>query len=59
MKEIPALAKIGVDVMQIDDGWQKGEGRYNEAKGFIPNIKTDGRILKLKQINTDLDLDCG
>jgi hypothetical protein len=46
MKEIPALAKLGVDVMQIDDGWQKGEGRYNEAKGFSPKYKNGWKDLK-------------
>ena len=46
MKEIPALAKLGVDVMQIDDGWQKGEGRYNEAKGFSPKYKNGWKDIK-------------
>jgi hypothetical protein len=46
MKEIPALAKIGVEVLQIDDGWQKGEGRYNEAKGFRPRYKNGWKDLK-------------
>ena len=46
MKEIPALAKIGVEVMQIDDGWQKGEGRYNEAKGFRPKYSNGWSDLK-------------
>jgi hypothetical protein len=46
MKEIPALAQIGVEVIQIDDGWQKGTGRYNEAKGFIPRYENGWKDLK-------------
>jgi hypothetical protein len=46
MKEIPALAKLGVEVIQIDDGWQKGEGRYNEAKGFSPRYKNGWKDIK-------------
>lgn len=34
-KEIPLLAKLGVDVLQIDDGWQK-HGRYQDAGEFRP-----------------------
>ena len=32
--------------MQIDDGWQKGEGRYNEAKGFSPKYKNGWKDIK-------------
>jgi hypothetical protein len=46
MKEIPALAKIGVEVIQIDDGWQKGEGRYSEAKGFSPRYENGWKDIK-------------
>jgi len=46
MKEIPALSKIGVEVIQIDDGWQKGEGRYNEAKGFSPRYRNGWKDIK-------------
>jgi hypothetical protein len=45
MKEIPALAKLGVDVMQIDDGWQKGGG-FNNAFGFTPKYKNGWNDLK-------------
>ncbi len=47
MKEIPALADIGVEVMQIDDGWQKG-GRFSDAKGFAPKYKNGWTDLKAK-----------
>lgn len=45
MKEIPALAKLGIEVMQIDDGWQKG-GRYNEAHGFSPKYRNGWKDIK-------------
>lgn len=45
MKEIPALANLGIDVMQIDDGWQKG-GRFNEAHGFTPKYKNGWNDIK-------------
>lgn len=45
MKEIPALSKLGIDVMQIDDGWQKG-GRFNDAHGFTPKYKNGWRDIK-------------
>ena len=35
LKEIPALADLGVDVLQIDDGWQKAGGGPG-ASGFLP-----------------------
>ena len=44
-KEIPALAALGADVMQIDDGWQKG-GRSNEARDFEPRYKNGWKNLK-------------
>ncbi len=46
MREIPALARIGVEVLQIDDGWQKGEGRYSEAKGFVPKYENGWKDIK-------------
>jgi hypothetical protein len=46
LREIPALSKIGVEVIQIDDGWQKGEGRYNEAKGFSPKYKNGWKDIR-------------
>ena len=35
LKELPALADLGVDVLQIDDGWQKSGGGPG-ASGFRP-----------------------
>lgn len=35
LREIPALADLGVDVIQIDDGWQKSGGGPG-ASGFEP-----------------------
>lgn len=45
MKEIPALADLGIEVMQIDDGWQKG-GRYSGARDFEPRYKDGWKTLK-------------
>lgn len=45
MKEIPALADLGVEVMQIDDGWQKG-GRFSDAHGFSPKYKNGWKDIK-------------
>ena len=45
MKEIPALAKVGVEVMQIDDGWQKG-GQLSEAHSFSPKYKNGWKDIK-------------
>jgi len=45
MKEIPALANLGIDVMQIDDGWQKG-GRFSDAHGFSPKYKNGWKDIK-------------
>ncbi|SMO69589.1 alpha-amylase family protein [Solitalea koreensis] len=45
MKEMPALADIGIDVMQIDDGWQKG-GRSSGARDFEPRYKGGWKKLK-------------
>ncbi|WP_126246183.1 alpha-amylase family protein [Chitinophaga rhizosphaerae] len=47
MNEIPVLADLGVEVMQIDDGWQKG-GRFSDAKGFVPKYKHGWKDLKAK-----------
>jgi len=44
-KEIPALANIGIDVMQIDGGWQKVDG-YNTARDFSPRYKNGWKDLK-------------
>jgi hypothetical protein len=35
LKEFPLLADLGVDVLQIDDGWQKSGGGPG-ASGFLP-----------------------
>ncbi|MEA3480087.1 MAG: hypothetical protein U9R60_18030 [Bacteroidota bacterium] len=45
MKEIPALGKLGIDVMQIDDGWQKG-GHFNDAHDFSPKYKNGWKDIK-------------
>jgi hypothetical protein len=45
MKEIPALAELGVDVMQIDDGWQKSGGGPG-AKDFLPKYKNGWKDIK-------------
>jgi len=45
MKEIPALAKLGIDVMQIDDGWQKG-GLSSSARDFSPKYKNGWKDVK-------------
>ena len=45
MKEIPALAKLGIDVMQIDDGWQKG-GLSSSARDFSPKYKNGWKDIK-------------
>jgi hypothetical protein len=45
MKEIPALAEIGVDVLQIDDGWQKA-GRGPKATGFRPKYTNGWKDIK-------------
>ncbi|MCX6873507.1 MAG: hypothetical protein NTW21_06825 [Verrucomicrobia bacterium] len=45
MKEIPALADLGVDVMQLDDGWQKAGGG-SDAKGFLPKYTHDWHDIK-------------
>lgn len=46
MKEIPALADIGIDVMQIDDGWQKNGGS-SAARDFSPRYKNGWKDLKM------------
>ncbi len=45
MKEIPALAKLGIDVMQIDDGWQKG-GLSSRARDFSPKYENGWKDIK-------------
>ena len=45
MKEIPALSKLGIEVMQIDDGWQKSGGGP-DAKSFEPKYRNGWNDLK-------------
>lgn len=45
LKEIPALANLGVDVLQIDDGWEQG-GSLQDAHGFLPKYKNGWEDIK-------------
>ncbi len=45
MKEIPALANLGIDVMQIDDGWQSG-GLSTGARDFTPRYENGWKDIK-------------
>jgi len=45
LKEIPALARLGIEVMQIDDGWQKSGGGP-DARSFSPKYKNGWKDLK-------------
>jgi hypothetical protein len=45
MREIPSLSKLGIDVMQIDDGWQKSGGGP-DAKSFEPKYRNGWNDLK-------------
>jgi hypothetical protein len=45
LKEIPLLADLGVDVLQIDDGWQRGGGGPG-ATGFLPKYKNGWKDIK-------------
>lgn len=45
LKELPKLAEIGVDVMQIDDGWQK-KGGGSGASDFLPKYKNGWTDIK-------------
>lgn len=45
LDEIPALAEIGVDVLQIDDGWQKAGGGPG-ASGFTPKYDNGWATIK-------------
>jgi alpha-galactosidase len=55
MKEIPALADLGIDVFQIDDGWQKG-GRSSDAKDFEPRYKEGWKTIKAQADKYNLRL---
>jgi hypothetical protein len=45
LNEIPALAKIGVDVLQIDDGWQKSQAG-SSARDFLPKYTNGWKDIK-------------
>jgi hypothetical protein len=45
LKEIPKLTQLGIDVMQIDDGWQKS-GNFSEASNFLPKYKNGWADIK-------------
>ena len=45
LKEIPALADLGVDVLQIDDGWQKAGGGSG-ANHFLPKYADGWKSIK-------------
>lgn len=45
MKEIPVLADLGVDVMQVDDGWQRS-GDGPDAKDFLPKYTNGWKDIK-------------
>ncbi|WP_157280398.1 hypothetical protein [Pedobacter borealis] len=45
LKEIPAVAKLGIDVIQIDDGWQKSGGGPG-AKNFSPKYTNGWKDIK-------------
>ena len=45
LKEIPLLADLGVDILQIDDGWQKS-GCGPDAGGFLPKYPDGWKKIK-------------
>ena len=45
LKELPLLGELGVDVLQIDDGWQKAGGGPG-ASGFLPKYKNGWTDIK-------------
>ncbi len=45
LKEIPLLADLGIDVLQIDDGWQKAGGGPG-ASGFLPKYRDGWKNIK-------------
>jgi hypothetical protein len=54
-KEIPALADLGVDVFQIDDGWQQSGGGP-AASHFLPKYKNGWRDIKAAADKANLRL---
>ena len=55
LKEIPALANIGADVLQIDDGWERG-GSLQDANGFLPKYKNGWKDIKAEADRNNLKL---
>jgi hypothetical protein len=45
LKEIPALTNLGVDVLQIDDGWQRSQTSYL-ARDFLPRYTNGWNDIK-------------
>jgi hypothetical protein len=45
LREIPALANLGIDVFQIDDGWQKKETLTNTNE-FLPKYTNGWKDIK-------------
>ncbi len=45
LREIAAVGKLGIDVMQIDDGWQKG-GQSSAGSDFRPKYKNGWKDIK-------------
>lgn len=45
LKEIAEVGKLGIDVMQIDDGWQMSGGGPG-ASGFLPKYKNGWKDIK-------------
>ncbi|MFO1523670.1 MAG: NPCBM/NEW2 domain-containing protein [Kiritimatiellia bacterium] len=55
LKEFPLLADLGVDVLQIDDGWQKSGGGPG-ASGFLPKYKDGWKNIKAAADKTGVRL---
>ncbi|MEN6449678.1 MAG: hypothetical protein ABFC96_04225 [Thermoguttaceae bacterium] len=45
LREVPLLADLGIDVLQIDDGWQRSGGGPNAAR-FLPKYKNGWKDIK-------------
>lgn len=55
LKEIPALAELGVDALQIDDGWQKAGGGPG-ASNFLPKYTNGWKDIKAAADKHDIRL---
>jgi hypothetical protein len=55
LKEFPLLAELGVDILQIDDGWQKSGGGPG-ASGFLPKYKEGWKNIKAAADKTGVRL---